>query len=429
MRQENIIAEEQLNSPHYLKNVTELGDTRPIHTTRDIYSANGVKLLNADAIVNSSVYERLLNHRLIPNLDESLATEGGVSNQTLIDDATYQMGFDAHLKMMREAMPNEGMLTDILARIPLNPSVAFKLTVMRTKHPELFQRSIYITLVSIYLGIQERLAEPELTQLATAALLHDIGILHIDPTILDRAHHMTEAERRHLYAHPLTAWLILREFDEYSDQVTEAVLQHHERLDGSGYPRGLRGHEIGEMGQIIALAEIIASSYGKEDAHHGLRLGTILKLNSRRYGRHLVGHLKVFYDKEEEIPAITEEDKQLIRKRLSAISAVLEQWESRRNDCPPGRLCDFINDRMKSLKVEVLDAGLNPYEPDRNILDLEDDPRAGAEAKVLLDETIWQVRGILREIRRRWFGAEETSLPSDLHKVSDWISEVEGVLN
>ncbi len=421
------IADNQLHSPHYLKSVTGMGDVRPVITSCDIYSSKGVKLLGAGANVNSDVYEHLLHHKLSPNLDQSLMTEDVLTYQGLVDEATQLIALDKRLAMIGGTMPDELALTDILRTVPLNPAVSFKLTVMRNKHPSLFRHSLYVAIVSAYIGFQSGLNKHRLTQLTTAALLHDIGILHIDPALLDRAHQMSTAERHHLYAHPLTAWMIIREFKEYADNVLEAILQHHERLDGSGYPQGLSGQDIGQFGQMIAIAEIVASRYGKDDEPYDwLRLETILKLNSRRFGRDLVAHLKVFCEEEAEIPPVTEQTKQLIRQHLYSISAVFAAWESLREEGQHGGLSDFINNRMRNLKTEALDAGLNPYSVEKNFLGMDVSPRACAEASILLDETIWQIHEILHEIRRRWPDIDHRQ--NDLQTVCEWISDTETLL-
>ena len=425
MLREAKTAEGQLHSPHYLKTVTELGDGRKVYAIRDIYSTKAVKLLPSGAQVNSSIYQRLLHHKLIPKLDDCLATEDGVNNQTLVEEANFLIGFDDSLSRMRNDMADDRMLFDILAKIPLKPSLAFKLTVMRAKREELFKRSLYVTLVAIYLGVQSRLNEQQLVKLATAALLHDIGLLHVEPKMLELSYRMSKEERQHLYAHPITAWMILQEESEYANEVAEAVLQHHERLDGSGYPQGLAGNDISQHGQIIAMAEVVASHYGKDDAHlHLMRLETILKLNSRRYGRNLIGHLKVFYSGEIEHPPLTEEDRLQVAQSLNTFADVLQSWESMREAFAENNLSAFINERMQALKIEALDAGLNPYALENHAQDAADNSEASAELRILLDEIIWQVKGILQEIRRRW--RIEQDDPSHLaESIRPWISTVE----
>lgn len=429
MLPESGIAENQIHSSHYLKSVVELGDNHPIHTIRDIYSARGVKLLNAGMHVNSSVYDRLLNHKLISSLDECLETDNSVSNDVIVADACAMLAEDTRLQKMMTLIPNRENLISLLAKIPLNHGIAFKLTVMRSQRNELFQHSLFIMLVSTYIGIQVGLDEHRLVQLATAALLHDIGIMHIDPNLLDRNHRLTDTERHHLYAHPLTAWMILREYTKFPEEVNNAVLQHHERLDGSGYPQGLRGGDIGQFGQIIAVAEIVGSRYGKPNPiFESLRLETILKLNSKRYGRELVGYLEVFFSEDAPFPPCSEESKKLIRQHMFAISAMLSGWEPIHESSLRGPLYNFIDERIQCLKIELLDAGLNPYAFEKNMLGMEENPRACAEASILLDEAIWQMHAIIHEIKRRWPSINADEQGANYRQISDWLSDVECLL-
>lgn len=430
MNEINKLAESQIDDPHYLKSVTGMGDTCAVVANRDIHSSSGIKLVSAGMSINSSLYDRLLQHKLAPPLDQCLATENVVTPTSLADKAAMMMKADARLSLLQSSRAEGMSLPDILKQVPLNPAIAFKLTVMRETQPELFQHSLYVSLVSTYIGMQLHLSKIQLIQLATASLLHDIGILHVDPALLERGYKMTDDERRHLYVHSVTGWMILKSYPEYLPKVLDAVLQHHERLDGSGYPRGLKAEEIGQFGQIIAVAEIIASRYGKDGQEYGWsRLETILKLNLRRYGRSLVHHLKVFYQEEQEAPPCSEMDKELARGKMARISAIFSAWdEAREKWVARDPIADFINERMRNLKMEVVDAGLNPTAGDGGLSDIEEDPRACFDARILLDETLWQLHSILQETRRRWPSLEAENSNPDARAVNVWMKEIEALL-
>lgn len=424
------LAESQLNDPHYLQSVTHLGDTLPIVANREIHSSTGMKLISAGMKIDSSLYDRLLQHRLTPSLDQSLSAEDTVNGASLAQQATQLMQEDKQLALIEQARSDGQTLLSILKSVPLNPAIAFKLTVMRETNADLFKRSIYVTLVSIYIGMQLHLDKNKLIDLATAALLHDVGILHIDPKLLEREHKMSEAERRHLYVHSVTAWMVLKACPEYKKRVLDAVLQHHEYLDGSGYPRGLKSAEIGQLAQIIAVAEIVASRYGNNDAEYGGgRLGTILKLNLRRYGRDLVPCLKIFYQEEGEAPPCSEIDKMNAQKKMSRISAIFTSWESARNKCDARiSACAFIDERMMNLKMEIIDAGLDPRADDKQLSGIEEDSRACFDVRMLLDETIWQLGNIMRETQRRWPAINSESSTPELIAAKAWMHEIEALL-
>lgn len=421
------IAEAQLHDPIYLKSVTELGDNHPLETTRDVFSATGLKLVSGGTRFDSSLYQKLLQHKLAPPLDQCLAIENSVTSAFLVGELPAFLAQDGWLQLMQSAVTDRGIFGNILAKVPLHPTISFKLTVMREKNPELFRHSLYLAVVCIYIGARHGLDSGKLVELASAALLHDIGILHIDPALLERNHTLSDTERRHLYAHPLTAWMILKECTDYSQEVLDAVLQHHERLDGSGYPRGLEGDAIGLYGKILAVAEIIASRHGDANsAFEKMRLEAILKLNSRRYGRQLIGYLDVFYRNKAEIPPCTDASKQTILNQLESTLSAISSWERLWNEQHPGyHAFEGINKRIQNLKMEMLDAGIDPLCNVDSMDGIEDTPSTCFEMRILLEEIIWQLHGVLDEIRRRWPDLGSEGPASCGTQILNWIIETD----
>jgi hypothetical protein len=98
--------------------------------------------------------------------------------------------------------------------------------------------------------------EPERQHtLAVAGLMHDIGELYIDPAWMRKGHRLEPAQWRHIVTHPLLAFRVLLDLAGAGRAVAEAVLLHHERLDGFGYPRGVSGAAFHIDGQVLAAAE------------------------------------------------------------------------------------------------------------------------------------------------------------------------------
>jgi PAS domain S-box-containing protein/putative nucleotidyltransferase with HDIG domain len=89
-----------------------------------------------------------------------------------------------------------------------------------------------------------------------AALLHDIGKIYVPAEFLSKPGKLSEIERDLLKTHPQVGYDILKNID-FPWPVAEIVLQHHEKMDGSGYPRGLAGREILLEARIVAVADII----------------------------------------------------------------------------------------------------------------------------------------------------------------------------
>jgi diguanylate cyclase (GGDEF)-like protein/PAS domain S-box-containing protein len=98
------------------------------------------------------------------------------------------------------------------------------------------------------------LSETQIRNLTEAGFLHDIGKIVLAPDLLNKNTPLSYEERKEMEQHPVVGYRILNLFDNTMN-FAEAVLRHHEKWDGSGYPKGLKGEEIPRMARIIALAE------------------------------------------------------------------------------------------------------------------------------------------------------------------------------
>ena len=97
-------------------------------------------------------------------------------------------------------------------------------------------------------------SENEVDKVKTAAVLHDIGKIMISTEILNKPGRLTQDEYEIIKKHPETGYQILKSVDEYAPFALD-VLYHHERIDGKGYPEGLKGDEIPLVARIIAVAD------------------------------------------------------------------------------------------------------------------------------------------------------------------------------
>jgi diguanylate cyclase (GGDEF)-like protein/putative nucleotidyltransferase with HDIG domain len=128
------------------------------------------------------------------------------------------------------------------------------------------------------LGKYMALPEAEVRKLKEAGFLHDIGKIILDEALIEKNRVLTEDETKKLRQHPLVGYRILNSFAETLD-IAEIALAHHEKWDGSGYPRGLKGGEIPLLSRIMAVAEsyddmtnrLNQVSLGKEEALKDIR--------------------------------------------------------------------------------------------------------------------------------------------------------------
>jgi putative nucleotidyltransferase with HDIG domain len=102
------------------------------------------------------------------------------------------------------------------------------------------------------------LPDEQIEGVRVAGLIHDIGKISVPVEILSNPNGITDLEYGIIKAHPQIGYDILKSV-EFPWPVAEIVLQHHERLDGSGYPQGLSGEEIMLEARILSVADVVAA--------------------------------------------------------------------------------------------------------------------------------------------------------------------------
>lgn len=119
-----------------------------------------------------------------------------------------------------------------------------------------YTHSMYVAVLSALIGLRMGCTRTMLTELATAGLLHDIGKLDISPEIVNKPARLTPQEFEVMKTHPSNAVRRLGPCCQLNQKTLQGVLCHHERFDGTGYPRGLKGKNIPLYGRVLALADV-----------------------------------------------------------------------------------------------------------------------------------------------------------------------------
>ena len=96
----------------------------------------------------------------------------------------------------------------------------------------------------------------DMRALGVGFFLHDVGKVSINPSIITKPGRLTDAEMQEMRRHPSLGYKLLHETKQLTEESKIIVLQHHERVDGNGYPKGLRGGEIHIYGRICSIADV-----------------------------------------------------------------------------------------------------------------------------------------------------------------------------
>jgi len=148
---------------------------------------------------------------------------------------------------------------------------------------------------SLILANELGLSDAEIDTLRVSALLHDVGKIGVDDRILKKPGKLTDEEFDQMKEHPAKGASIMRPVSQLKDMIPGIEL-HHERIDGQGYPHGLKGDEIPMMARIIAVADAVDAITTDRPYHSGhdleYALGQIRNLADKRYAVEVVDALE-----------------------------------------------------------------------------------------------------------------------------------------
>jgi len=126
---------------------------------------------------------------------------------------------------------------------------------VKDKNPYMYSHPVNVAFLSLIIGNWLGLDDSKLLNLVRTGLLHDIGKAKIKDSLLNKAEALTSKEVEKLKSHPVISYKMLNSLNKYDIEVLKGVLFHHERMDGTGYPLGIRGNSINLYSKIIAIAD------------------------------------------------------------------------------------------------------------------------------------------------------------------------------
>lgn len=149
------------------------------------------------------------------------------------------------------------MCCDLTIQATKDEGLATMISAIRTHHNYTYRHSMMVSGYMAAFGLLIGINGLELQNLVTAGLIHDIGKAKIPHELLNKPAKLTDDEWVIMRKHPEYSREILNTLDFHKD-INDASIHHHEKLDGTGYPDGLKGDEISDIARMVAIADIFS---------------------------------------------------------------------------------------------------------------------------------------------------------------------------
>jgi putative nucleotidyltransferase with HDIG domain len=158
-------------------------------------------------------------------------------------------------------------MDQVVDSVLTNQDAVFNLTSLKNYDDYTFQHSMNVAVIASALGAGLRFNSNKLRTLVTGAVFHDIGKTMIDINIINKPSQLTDDEFAEIKKHPTFGYHFAKDRMHLPPDMLMCILQHHEYMDGSGYPLGCKSNQISLFAQIITVADIYDAITSKRSYH------------------------------------------------------------------------------------------------------------------------------------------------------------------
>lgn len=238
---------------------------------RTIFLENGNVLLGTGMELTQRYIDRLINMGIDTVYIEDKHT-GDIIPEDIIRDETRKHAVESVYKTMtafidqplvqrRTSMPDLGtsfrkVFSEIMTDLSSRKDVLVNLASLHVMDGYFFHHSVNVAVLAGIVGMAKGYNQQQLLELGVGALLFDIGMTQLPKELWNKKTDLNDEERMRIRHHTEDGYNILRAQHNVSLLSAHCALQHHERYDGSGYPRELADKQIHEYAQIVGLADV-----------------------------------------------------------------------------------------------------------------------------------------------------------------------------
>ncbi|GAB2887438.1 hypothetical protein GCM10027046_14670 [Uliginosibacterium flavum] len=395
-------------NPHFLRALSSLAEETEVQASEDVFAQNGTKLLARGARITPGLYEQIINHRLRTPLETSLASAEGLDTAALCRVA--EQALDETPLLRSFCHWSQGRVTPLgmLEHLHFSPQACTLLAVADRHSPANRPHHVRVALIAMGLANAWRYNDAHLlASMGVAGLFHDVGELYVDPALSQRGHEISTREWMAFSAHPIIGAALAREVAKLDKLTQAAILDHHERIDGFGYPRARRRAEVSVGGQILGLAEMISALVSREQPRQ--HLSVALKILPGEFAPDLVSLIGALCeDCPPDTPTESEEsdmpdDIHRVFARIAATQEIYANWQTSNYKFSPAAesATHDVFERFIGVQKAFASTGMDSFEVIAPLLSPAELREARVEARCVLNEIFWRLTRIARELALR----------------------------
>lgn len=219
----------------------------------DLFDSLGRTLIASNSILTEKALEKLKKLGI-----EGLYISDYLSNDIQIGEIISPQLKSKGMSYVKSADVNgcKSVSSDIVEQILNKGHVSLDLTDLRTYDDYTYSHSVNVAVLAGVIALGLKLPEKDIASIVLAGLLHDIGKLSIPSEIINKPSRLTPEEYAIIKNHAIYSYEKIKERVDISAQVKQAILYHHENLDGSGYPNGVTSSSLSLYTRILHVADV-----------------------------------------------------------------------------------------------------------------------------------------------------------------------------
>lgn len=225
---------------------------------RNIFTNNGSFLLSANTVLKDEHVEKLQQHKILLT-DDDIVSPVAQAEERLINTSLYKIKEFFQAANFTKTIPLNDIQKNIIptiSHVSKSKSIFNLVNDLQEKDDYTYTHNLAVSALASTVGKWLKISGDELQTLTLAALLHDIGKTKLSSTLLSKRDNYTPKELAEIKSHTILGFDIIQNTSGASERIALVALQHHEREDGSGYPKGLKADEIDYFSKIIAVCDV-----------------------------------------------------------------------------------------------------------------------------------------------------------------------------